>query len=81
MSGDKCDKDDYSSVPGPHLGHLISHLAKGLGGAQNISSLLPSAQLTHFASFIQDLPYGLLTLVPLRCNTRQLATSTYTLSL
>lgn len=52
------------SVPGPHLRHLVSHLAQGLGRAQDISALLPSTQFTNFPSFIKDLADGLLACVP-----------------
>ncbi len=51
-------------VPGPHLRHLVSHLAQGLGRAQDIPALLPSTQFTNFPSFIEDLADGLLACVP-----------------
>lgn len=50
--------------PGPHLRHLVGHLAQSLSCAKNISALLPSAQLTDFSSFIEDLADGLLACIP-----------------
>lgn len=55
-----------TDVPGPHLRHLVSHLAQHLGRAQDVATLLPGAQLAHFASFIQYLPDGLLPCISCR---------------
>ena len=58
------NKDVFLWLPGPHLRHLVSHLAQRLGCAQDVSALLPSTQLTHFPSFIEDLADSLLACVP-----------------
>ena len=52
------------SVPGPHFGQLVSHLAQCLGRAQDVSALLPCTQFTNFPGFVKDLPDSLLARIP-----------------
>ena len=41
-------------LPGPQVGHLVSHLAQSFGGSQDVSPFPPSAQLPHLPRLIQD---------------------------
>lgn len=52
------------ALPSPEVSQLISHLPQGFARAQDLSALFACTQLSCFASFIKDLPYGLLTSIP-----------------